>query len=33
MLSILMAMNALAAVLLVPAMIVLLPERWAGKLA
>jgi predicted RND superfamily exporter protein len=32
-LSILMGVNALAAVLLVPAMIVLLPERWAGKLA
>ena len=32
-LSILMGVNALAAVLLVPAMIVLLPDRWAGKLA
>ena len=32
-LSILMGVNALAAILLVPAMIVLLPERWAGKLA
>ena len=31
-LSILMGVNALAAILLVPAMIVLLPERWAGKL-
>ena len=32
-LSILMGVNALAAILLVPALIVLLPERWAGKLA
>jgi len=31
-LSILMGVNALAAVLLVPAMIVLLPERWSGAL-
>ena len=31
-LSILMGVNALAAVLLVPAMIVLLPERWSGQL-
>jgi predicted RND superfamily exporter protein len=32
-LSILMGVNALSAILLVPALIVLLPERWAGKLA
>ncbi len=32
-LSILMGVNALAAILLVPALIVLLPERWAGRLA
>ena len=31
-LSILMGVNALAAILLVPAMIVLLPERWSGRL-